>query len=201
MSAYLMWAIVLLVLGLALVFMEMFIPSGGALGTLAALCVIASIVLAFYSSPRDGMILLGAAIIGVPACIIAAIKWWPSTPIGRRVLLKPPTPEEVLPDNPEFRELRKLVGKVGRARSLMLPSGAVLVDGRVIDATAEGMAVEAGQPVRVIEVRGSMVVVRLIDEEEAQAAAQGPDAAAAGDNILSKPIDSLGLKSLDDKVS
>jgi membrane-bound ClpP family serine protease len=196
-----MWAIVLLVLGLALVFMEMFIPSGGALGTLAALCVIAAIVLAFYSSPRDGMILLGAAVIGVPACVILAIKWWPSTPIGRRVLLKPPAPEEVVPDNPELRELRKLVGKVGRAKSLMLPSGAVLVDGRVIDATAEGMAVEAGQPVRVVEARGSMVVVRLIDEEEAKAAGEVAAEGAPSDDILSKPIDSLGLKPLDGQVS
>ncbi len=191
MDPYLMWAIVLMLLGLALVFMETFLPSG-MLGALAAICIVASVGLAFYSGPAQGMALLAVAVIGVPSLMVFAVKYWPNTFIGKKVLITPPTQEEVMPDNPELKTLRAMVGKVGRAKSLMLPSGAVIVEGRVVDAMSEGLAIEAGKPVRVIEVRGMQVVVRPIEEEEAAQAFQSPD------DVLSRPIDSLGLKPLDD---
>ena len=43
----LLWSILLLLLGLALIALEVFVPSGGVLGVLAALALIASIVVAF----------------------------------------------------------------------------------------------------------------------------------------------------------
>ena len=45
-----------------------------------------------------------------------------------------------MPDTPERRTLRQLVGKLGVAKSVMLPSGAVLIDGQTIDALSEGHA-------------------------------------------------------------
>ena len=105
----------------------------------------------------------------------------------------------MLPDNPHFRSLRELVGKVGKAKSLMLPSGAIVIDGRVIDAVSEGMAIEAGQSVKVVEVRANRVVVRpLTPEEEQQLARQQED---SPDDLLSRPIDTLGLDPFDDAVS
>ena len=55
--------------------------------------------------------------------------------MGKRLLPTIPTAEEVLPDNEERRRLRQLVGRVGRAKSKMLPSGAVVIDGQMIDAS------------------------------------------------------------------
>lgn len=188
-----MWAIVLMLLGLALVFMETFLPSG-MLGVLAAICIVASVAMAFYSGPAKGMSLLAVAVIGVPTMFVIAVKYWPNTAIGKRVLITPPTPEEVRPDNPELRALRALVGKVGRAKSLMLPSGAVVVEGRVVDAMSEGVSIEPGSPVRVVEVRGMQVVVRPIDDIEAATSEPLED-------VLSRPIDSLGLKPLDDNAA
>jgi len=82
------------------------------------------------------------------------------------------------------RELKRLIGKVGQAKTLMMPSGAVVIDGRTIDALSEGLPIEAGQSVRVVEVRGTRVVVR--------STSQAPTPADPGDP-LSQPIDSLGL--------
>ena len=73
----------------------------------------------------------------------------------------------------------------------MLPSGAVVIDGRTIDALSEGTPIEAGQRVRVIEVRGNRVVVRLAEGE------QGPPS----DDVLSQPIETLGLDSLEDPLA
>jgi len=198
-TVYLTWAIVLLLGGLALMILEAFVPSGGALGTLAVIAVLAGVGMAYYSGPLEGTMLLLTAVVATPVCIYLVLKWWPNTPLGKRVLLRAPTSEEVLPDNPHFRSLRELVGKVGKAKSLMLPSGAIVIDGRVIDAVSEGMAIEAGQSVKVVEVRANRVVVRpLTPEEEQQLARQQED---SPDDLLSRPIDTLGLDPFDDAVS
>ena len=41
----------------------------------------------------------------------------------------------------------------------------VTIDGRTLSAESEGMPVEEGQPVRVIQVRGACLVVRPVEEE------------------------------------
>ena len=61
-------------------------------------------------------------------------------------------------------------------------------EGRTIDAVSDGMPIEPGQPVRVLEVHGRRVTVRQVPEE---AAAQVP--AAKGEDVLAQTIDKLGL--------
>jgi membrane-bound ClpP family serine protease len=187
----LVWAALLLVLGLTLVVAEVFVPSGGVLGVLSLASLGSGIALAFYNRGLEaGLIFLAVAAVLVPGALVAAFRWWPSTPMGRRLLLEVPRSDEVLPDSPQRRTLRQLVGKVGVAKTVMLPSGAVMVDGISIDAISEGMPIEAGQAVRVIEVHGNRVVVRPAE-----------DADRPADDILSRPIESLGLDALDDPLA
>ena len=87
--------------------------------------------------------------------------------MGRRVLLIAPTSEDVLPTIPRKDYLKGLVGRIGRAKSKMLLSGVITIDGRTVDAVSESMPIEVGQAVRVVQVRGHGVVVRPIDEAEA----------------------------------
>ena len=65
-----------------------------------------------------------------------------------------PTSEDVLPDDPEKERLKGLIGRTGRAKSKMLLSGVITIDGRTVDAVSESMPVEVGQTVRVVQVRG-----------------------------------------------
>ena len=187
------WAALLLLIGLGLVMLEVFVPSGGVIGFLSIVAVLAAISLAFYRGAWYGLSFLGAAVIAVPIVLATALRWWPNTPIGRRVLLEAPTSEEVLPDNDQRRSLKALVGRIGEARSLMLPSGSVSIDGQIVDALSEGVAIEKGQWVQVVEVRGTRVVVRPSDRP--------PAPPAAGDQTLSQPIESLGLDPFDDPLA
>jgi membrane-bound ClpP family serine protease len=188
----LVWSALLLILGLALVVVEVFVPSGGILGFLSIVSLVSGIILAFYHQGAEaGFIFLAITAATVPTALALAFRWWPKTPMGRRLLLDIPTSEEVLPDSPERRSLRQLVGRLGVAKTVMLPSGAVLVDGHTIDALSEGMSIEAGQRVRVVEVRGNRVVVRPADDVEEQ----------TSDDVLSQPIESLGLDSLEDPLA
>ncbi len=187
------WSVLLLLLGLTLVVLEVFVPSGGILGLLSIGALISSITLAFYHRGLEvGLIFLTVSAVLVPSALALAFRYWPNTPMGRRLLLDVPKEEEVLPDSPERRSLRQLVGKVGVAKTVMLPSGAIVVGGRTIDAISEGMPIEAGQRVQVIEVHGHRVVVRPTAEAEAP---------AAGDDLLSRPIESLGLDSFEEPLA
>jgi membrane-bound serine protease (ClpP class) len=194
----LIWAALLLLLGMVLVLMEVFVPSAGILGFLSVTSILAGIGLAFYNGGLTiGFgFLFGTAIL-LPIVLALAFRWFPETPIGRRLLPALPTSEEVLPDNEERRVLRGLVGKVGQAKSPMLPSGAIVVEGRVINAVSEGLPIEAGTDVRVIEVRGARVVVRPLEAGESAA----PPKPQQADDLLSRPIDSLGLDFPDDPLA
>jgi membrane-bound ClpP family serine protease len=187
------WSVLLLLLGLALLCAEVFIPSGGILGFLSISAMLAGLFLAFYHRGTEvGLLFLIATILAVPGVLVVAFRYWPQTPMGRRLLLEVPSSEEVLPDSPQRQRLRRLVGKFGVAKSVMMPSGAVLVEGQTIDALSEGIPIEPGQPIEVIEVRGSHVLVRPVDENARPIAA---------DDVLSQPIESLGLDALDDPLA
>jgi membrane-bound ClpP family serine protease len=154
-------AFALLLLGLIFLVLEFFIPSAGALGTLCALSLLAAIVVGFMAGPWTGATILVIEALVVPAALAAAVKWWPETPIGRLILIpRPNSPDEVLPDNENYRGLKDLVGKRGWARGIMLPSGSVLIDNRPYDAVSEGMPIEAGQTVLVVAVSTQRLVVR-----------------------------------------
>ena len=185
------WAILLMAIGCALVVLEVFIPSGGFLAFLSAAAFIGAIVVAFrYRGTTVGMTFLLVSVVSVPILVAVAFKYWPMTPMGRAFLGELPSEEEVAPEDPR----RDLIGRVGVARSKMLPSGAVLIDGQLVDAVSQGMAIDPEQYVVITEVRGNRVVVRPANDDE-RPASESPD------HLLSRPIEEMGIESLDDPLA
>jgi membrane-bound serine protease (ClpP class) len=194
---YIAWAILLLLVGCALVVLEVFIPSGGIIGILAAVSFIASIIIASWESPTTGpvtgLVFFAVTVAALPIVLALAFKYWPRTRMGKAFLGELQSGDEVLPEDPR----RALLGRVGVARSKMLPSGAVEVDGQVIDAVTQGQAIEPGTYVVVVEVRANRVVVRPAGKD------QRPSNQSPRDikDILSRPIDELGIEALDDPLA
>jgi membrane-bound ClpP family serine protease len=186
------WAILLLVIGLALVVAEVFVPSAGLIGFLAFCTITGAVIVAFMENSTIGLMVLAISIVGLPTVIALGLKWWPHTPIGKRFLLDTPQGDEVLPDDPRRRALKGLVGKVGRAKSKMLPSGAVMVDGHSIDAVSEGVPIDEGQPIQIVAVHGVEVVVRPVDEQALR------EASRPADDVLAQPIESVGPDPIDE---
>lgn len=183
---YATWAILLLLLGLILLVLEFFVPSGGALAVACALSFLAAIIVGFLAGPWTGVLVLLAVCVIVPASAGASVKWWPDTTIGKLILIqRPRSADEVLPETVAYRGLRNLVGRRGRAKGLMLPSGLVLIDGKTYDAVSEGMAIEPGQQVIVVHVSTQRLVVRPDNTIEAQLA---DDAPAAPAKNLNEPL-------------
>ncbi len=168
------WPVLLLLAGIGLAMMDVFVPSGGILAFVAVCAVVAAVVTGFIESLALGFAVLGAALFGIPVLVILALKWWPSTSMGRRVLPHIPTSDEVLPENHPRRMLEGLVGRVGRAKSKMLPSGIITIDNRSFDAVGEGPPIEVGQRVRVIEVRGNRLIVEGLGDQPPSQTDQDP---------------------------
>jgi membrane-bound ClpP family serine protease len=188
------WAALLLLLGCALVVLEVFVPSGGIIAILATIAFVGSILIAFQTSsttgPTVGLIFTAVTVFAVPTLIAVAFKYWPKTSMGKAFLGELPTDEEVVPHDPR----RALIGRVGIARTKMLPSGAVEIDGQMIDAVSQGQAIEPGTYVVVAEVRANRVVVRLAGKEQ-RPSHQNPN------DLLSRSIEELGIESLDDPLA
>ena len=140
------WAAVLLTIGLALLLAEILLPAGGAVGALAVVAVAAAVGIGFYHyGVLGGASVFLASSVAAPIAIGFGLWALPRTPIGRRLLLGDPTgPSDAEDYSPDaIRARHELIGRVGVAKSLMLPSGAVEVDGRSYDA-ATGRRVDRG---------------------------------------------------------
>jgi membrane-bound ClpP family serine protease len=168
------WAVLLLVLGIGLAILEIFFTSAGLLAVLAAAAIVAAIVMGFQQSTLAGVLIFAATATGLPAAIMLAFKYLPKTAMGRLLLLGAPKSEDVLPDDPKKERLKGLIGRTGRAKSQMLLSGVIIIDGRAVDAVSESMPIEVGQTVQVVQVRGNRVVVRPVDKAPTSAPPADP---------------------------
>lgn len=157
-------AFLLLVLGLALLAAEVFIPSGGMIFILALVCLAGSIWSAsrawWTSNPTYFWIYLAVAAVLVPVSVGGAVFALQRTGLGRRILLEAPTLEEVTPYLQEQQHLQQMVGKTGKTITLLSPGGLVLVEGERFHCESPGMMIESGEAVDVIAIKGNRLVVR-----------------------------------------
>ena len=120
----------------------------------------AVVIVFWYEGPAWGLAFLLATACVMPAAVFAALRLWPYTPIGRRILNLPPGEAEAIAGGPDYREKQVLVGQQGLAKSKMLPSGSVLIGGQHYDAVSESGPIAAGEPVEVVRVDGNRMLVR-----------------------------------------
>lgn len=197
MSDALVWSIGLLVFALLCVVAEFLVPSAGLIGIAAAISFIAAILVAFGESNSLGMTFLGISLISLPVLVAAMVRIWPRTPVGRRMLNLPLEESERRPrgEDPRMAELRALVGRVGIARTDLLPSGLIEIEGRRYDAVAPGAAIDRGAAVEVFNVETGKIRVRRTDRRPSPGPAAGPRA------MIETPLDELDLEDLGDPLS
>jgi len=184
------WAIILMVLGLCIIMLEIFVPSGGILTFLSIAAVLGSIFIAFNSGGTGtGLIFAAVALIGMPSAFVLALKWLPNTPVGRMLLLGVPTEDDVISKDDPRHRLQELVGKWGIARSAMLPGGAVRIENQTLDAVCESGSIEEGESVQVVKIRNNRLVVRKRPRQSES---------DTTDDVLSRPIDSVTGDPFDD---
>lgn len=186
------WAVVLLVIGLAVMMLEVFLPSGGVLGFVSVVAIVSAIVTAFVQQGvLAGFVMLGMSIGLVPTVLVVAFRWFPATPLGRRVLPPPPEPSDVLPQQAARDAAKAAVGLVGTVVDELVPWGRVLVADRLHEAMSEGGVVAAGTPIEVIGTQGTSLVVRRREATQRPNKPVEP-AAIRSETLEAFDFDSLG---------
>ena len=177
--------ILILALGLALIFLEMFIPSAGVLSVLAGAAILTAIVLAYIRcGATTGTLFTLATVVIVPLVVGVALRWYPDTPLGRLIIYQPPTPEEVTPSYDRSPDGQLLKGQIGKAKTPLLPGGSVKIEGTTYDATSEGEPIERGEIVLVVRAEGKHLVVRKVSGELSEGSSANTDETASAVNSL-----------------
>ena len=178
-GAAILWAIALLGAAVLLFFLEVFVPSGGIIGTASAVLLVAGIVVLFGVDTTLGILATTIALIALPFAIGFAIKIWPDTPLGRALTLRTPGHEdrpgdegeaggedgdEPLPARPGARTVSTLpVGTQGQALTDLRPVGTVRFEDQREECLALGGTIEAGTTVRIVAIDGMHVKVRAVE--------------------------------------
>ena len=67
----------------------------------------------------------------LPILFSIMVRVWPHTPLGKRILIGPVSEEEVIPQGEFYDEIRALEGQLGVVRTPMIPSGMVMINGKI----------------------------------------------------------------------
>jgi len=157
------YAIILLVAGILLAFLETILPSGGLLGFLAAASLIGAVVIGFMHGEPAGWIILLAAFVCVPVLILLGLKVLPKTPFGRRLILaESPKKLDPLAGKVEISDenFSPLKDQSGVTVTELRPSGLAGMSGKGSGVVSEGGMINPSAEIIVKEVEGNNIIVR-----------------------------------------
>ena len=184
-------------MGMFVMCFELFVPSAGMLGIVAIIFLVSGIIVGFTVSFSLGMTLMIVTLLAILLLFALMVKIWPKTPIGRRILLTPvDSPDDVLPHSKYLDDIRETVGQLGIAKTKMLPSGIVMINGKKFDALSDGLPIDQGAAIKVVAIKGNRIVVQPHEGTVSDSA----DLPASDQDFLSQPIEELGLDGLDDPL-
>lgn len=201
-------AIVLYFLALTLAVVDVFVPSGGMLLVLAAAAAVGAILFGFCArTTLMGMSMLTVVAASIPLLAAFAIRIWPKTPIGKRIILGLPPETPVTPETART-SLQDLLGKVVVAEYPLMPAGQLIIDHTHVNALAESRYIEAGERVEVIAIRERNLIVRITTKPlsqimDSRVLPRGRETSddpvvAKNESLLDVPAEELGLNSLDE---
>jgi membrane-bound ClpP family serine protease len=195
------YAIGLLLIFYVLLVGEFCLPTGGLMGIAAAAAAVAAVVIAFTHSVTAGIVMLIILGASTPIVFISAVRLWPHTPIGKRVLNRRPgqageIPQRTLADG---TPLRDLVGRLGVAATDLLPAGRVVIGAQKVDAVSVGMPIDRGAQVVVTKVVAGRIQVRPANRKDVDSAGKTSDSETGKPQSppsLEEPLESFDLDTL-----
>lgn len=167
--------------GVSFLLLEVFVlPGFGVFGLGGGALVLVSLILAsqtfivphneyqFAQLQRSLLVLAGAGV-GIVAVALALRRWLPHAPIFNQMFLPPPTDEEA-----QMISRREslvgfddsLVGKRGVTTTQLTPSGKAKFGDQWVDVITDGLLIEPGVEIVVVEVHGNRVIVEPTAERE-----------------------------------
>jgi membrane-bound serine protease (ClpP class) len=166
--------VMLFVTGLAFVAVEIFLlPGFGISGMLGGILVVVSIVLASQRVviPRTSYdlnslltflsVMVGSGV-GFVGLALVLRRYFGLIPTLSGIVLQPPAPEPAAAAEPQTDWRAGLLGAEGVSVTALRPAGKARFGERTLDVVAEGSYILQGNPVRVVSIQGSRVIVEQV---------------------------------------
>ncbi len=150
-------AAVCLIVGIALVIIEMFTPGLTFPGILGFVLILAAIIFTAKTFLEGLLLLLGViAILSIALFFVlrSASKGF----LSRSPIIKKETEEEYL----SVDDMKFFIGKEGEALTILRPAGTADFSGVRLDVVTEGSFIKQGTKVKVIRVEGRRIIVAPI---------------------------------------
>ncbi len=204
-----LWSLILLAIGFVLLIAELFIPSAGMMTVGCIVSLVAAMAVAFTHSLTWGFTSLILVFTISPLTLAFLIRWWPYTPIGRRILIRSPDAPlpDVLPNDPHHQTMQALVGCVGRSVADLMPNGMIEIDGQRFDAISISGLIHRDQTIEVVSCIAGKLHVRTTSRSQQSDANNANDAndattstADTEQSPLHRPLTDLGLSDLEDPL-
>lgn len=148
-------AILLFIVGGVLLFGELFLPTGGVLGVLAGLLLLVGVVMCFMVDRWLGLGVFLTLVILSPFVGGMMIRWYPKTPIGKKMIL---TGEQTVIRPPPVH-----IGQTGVAVTPLRPSGEVEFEDDRVEVISDRGIIDPGTRVRVVAIENGRPVVRVTE--------------------------------------
>ncbi len=142
----------LLVAGTALLLAEMFLPTHGILGLFGGLGILGAVGYCFFVNQWAGAGLFLVIMCVAPFAGSFAVKWWPRTPLGRRMVLQP----VISP----VRSIPVQLGQTGRTVTALRPTGHCDFSGLRLEVHSELGIIDPGKTVKVVAIDPDRITVR-----------------------------------------
>jgi membrane-bound ClpP family serine protease len=165
MEPLLLWGFGLLAAAVLLFVVELFLPSGGVLGFVAAVAAIAACVAFWRVDPWWGIGSSLLVLTSAPLAFNFAIKIMPHTPMGRALILgdeEDDTQKRAVDQQRESEAAKAIIGATGTAITPLRPIGLAEIEGQRIEVLAEGGPVDAGAKIRITGIVDNQVRVRPV---------------------------------------
>ncbi len=161
MEALLIWGLVLLAMALAVVVVDLFLPTAGILAAVSIVLAIAGVVCLFRYDTTWGIIGSLLVVVGGPSLFVVGFKLMPHTPMGKRLILGGGTPEDQ-PPPPQGSPLARLIGTEAMVVTDLRPVGVVRIGDQKFEAVSETTLIRAGATVRITAADGLSLKVRPV---------------------------------------
>jgi len=139
---------------LAILVLEVFVPSGGVLAVVGGLGLLSSIYYGFEINLFLGIGQILVSIIAVPFMFYYGLK---KITLNKKL----DTKEGFHSDK---SGMDHLIDKQGVTLTSLRPSGAIIIDGKRFDVVTEGEMIDKDTPVKVTKIEGARIVVRTIQK-------------------------------------
>ena len=167
------WEIIAFFVGIALIAVEIFVlPGFGVAGIAGIVLTVGSLFLIMLNNnafdfefvpTNDILYALAAALggtLGGMVLLLVGGSRLPDTRFFKHIAL---TDTQNRTDGyVSFRYTESLIGRIGTAETVLRPSGKILIDGKLYDASTRGDYIQKGQAVEVISEEGSSLKVKMI---------------------------------------